>query len=198
MWAPLTRAMASGCGIERGTGEERGSRSRATSEIAVGRNAPSERGEHCRLGSKGRAVLGRKLRDSQVCIGHRPKARDGCHRNGRKASRTKRPRIARGFVHLDGAAPAPEALPEPLLRKAGYRNAALTQRLLRRVARLDWTAVGDSLVSSGYFNIEALLSSSDLRRDSQGPPLMRRGSNVVWTWLRKATESVLITTFGSH
>ena len=69
--------------------------------------------------------------------------------------------IARGFVHLDGAAPAPEALPEPLLRKAGYRNAALTQRLLRRVARLDWTAVGDSLVSSGYFNIEALLSSSD-------------------------------------
>ena len=69
--------------------------------------------------------------------------------------------IARGFVHLDGAAPAPEALPEPLLRKAGYRNAALTQRLLRRVAGLDWTAVGDSLVSSGYFNIEALLSSSD-------------------------------------
>ncbi len=72
--------------------------------------------------------------------------------------------LARGFVHLDGAAPAPEALPEPLLRKAGYRSsdaALMAQRLLRRVARVDWIAVGDSLMSFGYFHIAALLSSSD-------------------------------------
>ncbi len=72
--------------------------------------------------------------------------------------------LARRFVHLDGAAPVPESLPDPLLRKAAYRSpdaALLAQRLLSRVARLDWIAVGDSLTSSGYFHIEAFLSSSD-------------------------------------
>ena len=67
--------------------------------------------------------------------------------------------LARGFVHLDGAAPVPESLPP----KVGHESSGTrlsTQPLVRRVAGLDWIAAGDSLMSSGYSHIEALLSSS--------------------------------------
>ncbi len=67
---------------------------------------------------------------------------------------------ARGFVHLDGASAVPEPLPFGTGSSSPDAGVA-AQRLLRRMARLDWVAVGDSLMSFGYVHIEALLSSSD-------------------------------------